>query len=475
MPYPPVIVVHLLRHRMRRRRLAPLLKKYDFNQVQWLEAVDGQTLDPTPPYPLNKTRVSPWPNWVDPYSRRALTLGEIGCALSHVKAWQAVVRNNEPTLILEDDAIPNELLIGDFPQVIYDLSYLDFSLCYLAQRNNPGPKPLAGRHVHIVDYHPLWTLAYLLSPEGAQKLLDSPWQSHLAPADEMLPAAFGLNKDPHINKVYAQNNPGLVLSLNQRLFNSAEGSIASETEKSQAIKEPSSITALTVASDDTPELQRLLNCGTRYGLAIQVLGKGIPWKGGDMKGPGGGQKINLLRQALKKLPSQQTVLFVDGYDTLVTRHSSDILQAWQEIDDNATPLFAAEVFCWPDKSLADRYPENDSPYRFLNSGAFIGKAGDLLNIIRDKIADHEDDQAYYTQRFLSQEYPIKLDYQCKLFQCLNGSINDVTPDSGRGILYNHRMDSWPAVIHANGPSKPWLDKAGYAVGGRWRKYYGDME
>lgn len=476
MDYPRVIVVHLARHRERRRRLSAQLKKHGFSDVTWLKAVDGKNLDPTPPWQVaSLPPVDAWRGWVDPYARRAMTLGEVGCSLSHVMAWQNIAKSGSATLVLEDDAMPVEPLIADLPMLLHDLSYLDFDLCYLAQRNHPGPKPLAGRHIHVVDYHPLWTLSYLLSPAGARKLLATPWQQHLIPADDMLIAGFGLNNDAEVNRVYAQTG-GTVVSSNQRFFTPKDSSVASETEKSLPIHETDlPLSAFTVATERTPELERLLDSGRRYGLDIAPLGLGQVWRGGDVaKGPGGGQKINLLRPALRGLPPAQPVLFIDGYDTIVSRHARDILASWRKVSEGA-PLFAAEVFCWPDAGRADAYPQTqDSRYRFLNSGAFIGKAGDLLRILGKEISDHEDDQRYYTERFLSAEHGMMLDHRCQLFQCLNGALDDVEADGGRGMLYNRTMESWPAVVHANGPTKSWLDNEGYAVGGRWRRYYGDM-
>lgn len=475
MDVPAVIVIHLTRHRERRRRLSGLLKRHGFPRVTWLNAVDGKELEPEPPWQgTNLPPVTAWPNWADPYARRALTLGEVACTLSHVTAWQHIVDRDRPAIVLEDDATLVEPLMQDLPRLLADLDYFDFDLCYLAQRNAPGPKPLMGRYVHLVDYHPVWTLAYLLPPSGAKKLLAGPWQTQLIPADELLPAAFGRNRDPEVNQVYGSDG-GMVLSSNQRFFTPAEGSESSETEKSRPVREPEcGLTGLTVATEHCPGLQRLLESGKRYGLEIEPLGLGETWRGGEMSaGTGGGQKINLLRPALQRLPPERPVLFVDGYDTLISGHVTDILGAWQQICDG--PLFAAEVFCWPDRDWADAYPPAKTPYRFLNSGAFIGKAGDLLRILDQEIDDGEDDQRYYTERFLSGKHDMTLDTECRVFQCLNGALDDVRSDEGRGMLFNQRTESWPAVIHANGPSKEWLKQEGRCVGGRWRRYYGEME
>ena len=502
---PSVVVVHLARHRARRKRLSALLRRHGFTRVAWLDAVDGAKLPANPPWdfggkksprknsdekssaensgeiPDDFGEVSAWRNWADPYARRAMTLGEVGCALSHVRAWRHIAEDGYPSLVLEDDADAVEPLLEDLPLLMQDLDYIEFELCYLSQRNAPGPKFLAGRHIHVVDYHPLWTLAYLLTPPGARKLLATPWQTQLIPADEMLPACFGLNREAEVNRAYAQA-PGLVVAANQRFFTPAESSANSETEKSAPVRaaknsEPE-LLGLTVATEKKPELRRLLHSGRRYGLEIEPLGLGANWRGGDVaNSKGGGQKINLLRPALQKLPEKQPVLFVDGYDTIITRHAGDILRAWREIAADEAPLFAAEVFCWPDKSRADSYPAapDGNPYRFLNSGAFIGRAGDLLNILNGKIADADDDQGYYTEKFLSGKHRIALDHHCKLFQCLNGALQHAQVDEGRGMFFNRHTESWPAVIHANGPSKQWLDKEGRAVGGRRRTHYGEME
>lgn len=475
--YPEVFVIHLERHRERRRRLGADLLRHGFSRVTWLKAVDGKKLDAAPPWQFGERPVTPQPHWTDPYARRALTLGEVGCTLSHVSAWEKIAGLDQPALVLEDDAVAVAPLVEDLPLLLNDLAYIEFDLCYLAQRNAPGPKPLAGRHVHLVtDYHPVWTLAYLLAPAGARKLLDAPWQTRLIPADEIIPAAFGLNRDAAINGAYARTH-GTVVSGNQRFFTPYEGSVSSETEKSRPVRDTEPcLTALTVATERKPELERLLASGERYGLPIEILGLGRPWAGGEMaNGPGGGQKVNLLRPALQALPPERPVLFIDGYDTLVTRSARDILDAWQALCADHAPLFAAEVYCWPDGDRSADYPAADTSYRFLNSGAFLGRACDLLRVTEDSIADHEDDQRYYTERFLSGEYGIALDTGCQVFQCLNGALDDVQPDTGRGMLYNRRTDSWPGVVHANGPSKSWLEEDGRAVGGRWRDYYGDME
>lgn len=472
MTLPQTIIIHLERHTHRKDRLTRNLDRYGFRLQSWMPAVDNQNLNPLPPWDFDGTEITPWKNWSDPYAKRSLTLGEVACTLSHVKAWQYILQTDKPAIILEDDAITVDQIINDLPKLLDDLDHVDFDLCYLAQRNRPGPQPLMGRHIHAVNYHPLWTLAYILMPSGAEKLLESPWATQIIPADEILPAVFGLNQNQEINDIFQQVSPEYVVASNQNYFRPAEGFEASETEKSRPIIDKQELSAFTVASENKPELQRLLDSSKRYGFEITPLGLGKPWKGGDMTGPGGGQKINLLKQELRKLPGETPVLFTDGYDVIVTGHINAIISAWNEFGN--CPVFASEVFCWPDINLLAEYPPSETNYRFLNSGAFIGRAADLLKIVAEDIDDGADDQLYYTKKFLSGDFNMKIDTHCRIFQCLNGALNDLEIDNGRGTLFNVYTETFPAIIHANGPTKDWLENDGKAIGGRWREFYGGM-
>lgn len=71
----------------------------------------------------------------------------------------------------------------------------------------------------------------------------------------------------------------------------------------------------TVATSETDGFQRYLLSAQKYGIEPKVLGFGKEWLGGDMKHPGGGWKVNLLRKELKpyKKDKERIALFTDGY------------------------------------------------------------------------------------------------------------------------------------------------------------------
>lgn len=72
----------------------------------------------------------------------------------------------------------------------------------------------------------------------------------------------------------------------------------------------------TVATNETEGYRRFARSAEIFGLeeSLRVLGKGEPWRGGDIKRwAGGGQKVNLLKQAVDKLDADDNkiVLFTD--------------------------------------------------------------------------------------------------------------------------------------------------------------------
>lgn len=75
------------------------------------------------------------------------------------------------------------------------------------------------------------------------------------------------------------------------------------------------VKVLTVATDENHGLERFLRSAKVYGINVEVLGKGTKWTGGDMNLPGGGQKINLLKEKLNELlksdNKEQIILFTD--------------------------------------------------------------------------------------------------------------------------------------------------------------------
>lgn len=235
-------------------------------------------------------------------------------------------------------------------------------------------------------------------------------------------------------------------------------------------KSKDSVKVFTVATERTDGFERYMRSARVYDIKVTPLGLDSEWKGGDMNGPGGGFKINLLRKALEPIKTEKNtiVLFTDSYDVVFTRGLNDIVSKFK--DSGAKILFAAEKFCWPDPDLAENYPSDSlKASKYLNSGAFIGYAPQVYELLTvQPVEDTDDDQLYYTKIFLNvdmrKKLNIKLDSRSKIFQNLNGAKSDVKLnvdlESNEGVLQNINFLTYPSVVHGNGPSK--IDLNSYA-------------
>jgi glycosyl transferase family 25 len=105
--------------------------------------------------------------------RRPLSIGEIGCYLSHRQAWQNIITEELPwALILEDDIEIAETL----PDLLAALpKFMPFDLVKLSD-NRKSPKVAVHKlndHFQWVSYSRIPNCAngYILSNDGAQKML----------------------------------------------------------------------------------------------------------------------------------------------------------------------------------------------------------------------------------------------------------------------------------------------------------------
>ena len=103
-----------------------------------------------------------------------LSVGEIGCYASHMKAWAALLASRSPfALVLEDDArVPPDL--ADFVHEMIAVLPKHWDLVHLYDADEYPARPLGavGTEHELVRYSrvPGGCVAYLISRSGARKL-----------------------------------------------------------------------------------------------------------------------------------------------------------------------------------------------------------------------------------------------------------------------------------------------------------------
>uniref|UniRef100_A0A8D8Q9H1 Glycosyltransferase 25 family member n=1 Tax=Cacopsylla melanoneura TaxID=428564 RepID=A0A8D8Q9H1_9HEMI len=173
-------------------------------EVNFINAVDGRKLNDTN---LAELGVSMLPGYADPYHKRPMKKGEIGCFLSHYKIWNDVIdKNYDIVMVLEDDVRFESFFRQKLLAVLKELKTLpSWDLIYLGRKKlSEKPETLVPGSRYLVDAsYSYWTLGYLLSSQGAHKLRNAHPLNNMLPVDEFLPLLSG----KHPEKEWAEFYP----------------------------------------------------------------------------------------------------------------------------------------------------------------------------------------------------------------------------------------------------------------------------
>ena len=235
---------------------------------------------------------------------------------------------------------------------------------------------------------------------------------------------------------------------------------------------------ISLCSRPHPKFELLQATAAWHGDRVVALGMGDArfqrW------GVGFGVKLEQVQAWLRApgVGDDDVVLFTDAFDVLLMDGSAGIRRAYlaavrlamaRERDAAAeaagrparvpTILFSTERYCWPDAGRAPEYPASDRAHEFayLNSGTYIGRAGDLrASMARLNYTIQEDDQRYWTSLYLRSraDYSaprIALDHESDVFLCMSGySIaSDLGFDPTTRRYRFLRAPGEPVVMHFN--------------------------
>jgi GR25 family glycosyltransferase involved in LPS biosynthesis len=130
--------------------------------------------------------------------KRDILPGEVGCMTSHIKVCERIVADGlDRVLILEDDFDPNGN-IGNLEE-----PNGDFDIAYLGRwkiKKEDEEESLNGSWVKPVASY--CTHAYVVTLEGAKKLLSYKIKQNLIPADEFLAATYSKHRRDDIAALF---------------------------------------------------------------------------------------------------------------------------------------------------------------------------------------------------------------------------------------------------------------------------------
>ncbi|XP_064454074.1 procollagen galactosyltransferase 1 isoform X3 [Mirounga angustirostris] len=197
MGFDEVFMINLKRRQDRRERMLRALQAQEI-ESRLVEAVDGKAMNTSQVEALG---IQMLPGYRDPYHGRPLTKGELGCFLSHYNIWkegilpQVVDRGLRKSLVFEDDLRFEIFFKRRLLNLMRDVEQesLDWDLIYVGRKRMQVEHPEKAvprvRNLVEADYS-YWTLAYVISLQGARKLLAAQPLSKMLPVDEFLPVMF---------------------------------------------------------------------------------------------------------------------------------------------------------------------------------------------------------------------------------------------------------------------------------------------
>jgi len=214
---------------------------------------------------------------------------------------------------------------------------------------------------------------------------------------------------------------------------------------------------------------KLLHSCNLKGIPMNVYGKGTKWEGFITK-------FKILKDILPTIDSE-LICLTDSRDVLYMADSDKIYTTFLTHFNKHSLVFNGETNCYPNPDFASLHPHPERKYKFLNSGCVIGSKAILEDVIDECLriwdADGVNDDQYILQKIMfTKKYPITLDYDCKIFQCIWdedwGRSNNFDLMYRKNTIYNRLTDTYPLIYHAPGPTTT-LSQVWKILNGRYYK------
>lgn len=187
-----VFMINLQRRTDRRDRMLRTLYEQEI-ACKVIAAVDGNALNVSQ---IQTMGIHMLPGYSDPYHGRPITKGELGCFLSHYNIWKEIVdRGLKASLVIEDDLRFEIFFKRRLQNLMKELKSegLDWDLIYIGRKRmqvDHPEKAVPNIHNLVVADYSYWTLGYMMSLQGAKKLLEAEPLKKMLPVDEFLPIMF---------------------------------------------------------------------------------------------------------------------------------------------------------------------------------------------------------------------------------------------------------------------------------------------
>jgi len=211
------------------------------------------------------------------------------------------------------------------------------------------------------------------------------------------------------------------------------------------------VTAGFYDKDYDEKFMRLKWSADTFGIKLEVFGKGEFFSFFD-------SKINKLGVVVNNLKNKFThVLYTDFADSFFLSGITEILLKY-DFMKNPSLLVSGEKTIYPFPDFANLFPDDGGPYRFMNPGNFLGTIDAVLaalNACKPFYNIQNNDQAHWMLAYRQGTLPpIVVDTKARIFQTMADCKFEKEFKLGKNGLYNIKTDSYPCIVHFNGPKGP---------------------
>lgn len=182
---------------------------------------------------------------------------------------------------------------------------------------------------------------------------------------------------------------------------------------------------VTVATHSEGYFPWLLQSCERFGAKLDILGWGEKWKGFAWR-------LTLMIKYLEKLNPNEVVCFVDGFDVILLKPLDDLEARFLHVkkDHDFKIAVSLEIPILQVQQWTANLTFGKCQSEFINAGAYIGYAGDLLEVIHGiyKINPqfNADDQQMLLSYCRNDPKQMYIDKDRNMFLTLVYSFKDIS-------------------------------------------------
>lgn len=204
---------------------------------------------------------------------------------------------------------------------------------------------------------------------------------------------------------------------------------------------------------DRSKCQSLIKSAKKNGINLQLYGLNRKWNGFQ-------DKLTNFYNFLQKIDDNKIVSFVDSYDVTIVDNADNIIKKF--LSFKKPIVISAEKGCWPDKNIKRLYPKSKTPFKYVNSGTYIGYAGAIKKMLSEfkknnyncsnilnKKFNVSDDQRCLTTYYLKNQDIVVLDYTQKIFSCLYATDPSNFDVISQNKVINKVTNTQTSMLHGN--------------------------